>query len=280
MRTAVLATMLAAAAAVALAQTPPPVAPLLDPGAVPGMPPDTRLPGPDPRQCGPSKYAALCAEGRWTHFSRIALDVSAPQFTAQYRLEQAANGELHVTYREKLGATSRGGEIVLFGIEGFAYRSKDTFPDPGSIIDYSVSSPIIMAQLATLLLDLGALVSPAEITQPRAIGAENATQYIRTAAPRLAALYGPPWSVTGSVRPAGPQEVAFSLRLRYRPVDARGAVATGKTETVTLEGKASFTARRPTLPDTLDLAGWKVMKGETPMPAARTLAEARSSAGG
>lgn len=278
MRLLLLWLLLAAAAAVA--QTPPRVAPLPDASAVPGMPADTRLPGPDPRQCGDSKWSALCPQGRWTQFSRIDLKVSAPEFSAHYNIEIAANGEQHTTYRERVGRTDRGGEIVIFGIEGFAYRSRDKFPDTGTaIIDYTVSSPLMMSQLAALLLDVGALVAPAEITKPATIRAENATQYIRTAAPRMAALYGPPWSLTGTVRPAGPQEIGFSLRLRYRPVDSRGAVVQGKTETVTLEGTASFAPRRPTLPDTFDLTGWKLMRGDTALRGVDNLADAREAAG-
>jgi hypothetical protein len=268
------------AAVAASAQTPPPAAALPDPGAVPGMPADTRLPGPDPRQCGDTRWSALCAQGRWTNFSRLDFNVTAPQFTAHYTIEQAANGEQHTTYREKFGKTGRRGEVVLFGIEGLAYRSPDKFPEAGSIIDYTVSSPLMMSQLAALLLDQGALVSPAEIGKPATIRAESATQYIRTAAPRMAALYGPPWSMTGSVRPAGPDKVAFSLRLRYRPVDARGAVIAGKTETVTLEGTASYAPRRPTLPDSFDLIGWRIQRGDASMGGVKTLDEARQSAGG
>jgi len=279
MRLLLLASLFAAASA--LAQTVPPrSAPLPNPDALPAMPSDTRLPGPDPRQCGPTKHNALCAEGRWTQFSRLELRVSAPRFSAHYNMEQTASGETHTTYRERVGDLDRAGEIVIFTPEAFAYRSRDKFPDPTAIIDYAVSSPIMMAELASLLLDLGVLGPPSDVTAPRAVSARNQTQYIRTAAPRLAAVYGPPWSMTGTVRPgAKPQDVAFSLRLRYRPVDARGAPQSGKTDTVTLEGTASYAPKRDRLPDTLDLVGWKVMKADALQGPAATLAEARSLVG-
>ncbi|MCC6195091.1 MAG: hypothetical protein IT518_11535 [Burkholderiales bacterium] len=277
MRSFILSLLFAAAAA--SAQTPPPAALLPDPGALPRGSADTRLPGPDPRQCGDTRWSALCAQGRWAHFSRIDFNVAAPQFTAHYTIEQAANGEQHTTYREQFGKAGRRGEVVVFGVEGLAYRSPDKFPEAGSIIDYTVSSPLMMAQLAALLLDQGALVAPAEIGRPENIRAENATQYIRTAAPRMTALYGPPWSMTGTVRPAGPGQVAFSLRLRYRPVDGRGVVIAGTTQTVALEGTASYAPRRATLPDSFDLVGWKVQRGETPVGEAKSLADARKSAG-
>src|SRR5690242_4790878 len=224
------------ATAVAYAQAPPRAAPLPDLNALPAPPPDLRLPGTDPRQCGPTKFSALCAEGRWLQFARIAVKVSAPRFTGDYTIDQAENGEMHATYRERIGGNARGGEIILVGSEGFAYRSRDAFPDPGSIIDYTTSNALMMAQLTALLLDLGVLGPPSEVAGPQAIKAGNATQHLRTAAPRIAVLYGAPWSMTGTVRRADRDAIAFNLRLRYVPVDRQGNVIRGKAETITLTG--------------------------------------------
>ena len=86
------------------AACPPPRFP--DPSALPQAAVEScALPGADHRECGPSKWSALCAAGRWTHFSRIDLRVSAPGFAARYEIEQAENGEMHATYREQAGRT-------------------------------------------------------------------------------------------------------------------------------------------------------------------------------
>jgi hypothetical protein len=267
----------ASLAVCAHAQTPPPVAPLPDVSALPKAPANRGLPGADHRECGPTKWSALCAEGRWTLFSHIDLGVTAPGFSARYEIEQAENREMHATYREQIGKDSRGGEIVIFGIDGFAYRTREKFDSPGHAIDYTLSAPIMFSQLAALLLDLGVIGPPSDVTAPRTITASSATQYIRTAAPRKALLYGAPWNMTGTVRPGGGDKVGFNLRLRFHPVDRNGNAIANKTDFVTLEGTATFSPRRATLPDTMDLAGWKVMRAgdDTPVGDAASLKDAR-----
>jgi hypothetical protein len=271
--------LLASLCACAHAQTPPASAPLPDPLGLPQAPGKLRMPGADHRECGPSKWSALCAAGRWTLFSTIALRVTAPSFEARYEIEQAQNGEMHATYREQIGKDSRGGEVVIFGMDGFAYRTREKFPHPGDAIDYTLSTPIMMSQLASLLLDAGVIGPPSDVTAQRSISASNETQYIRTAAPRMALLYGAPWNMTGTVRSAGADKVAFSLRLRFHPVDRNGNAIAGKTEVVTLDGTAAFTPRRAALPDSMDLAGWKVMRAglDEPLADAPSLKEARQS---
>jgi hypothetical protein len=238
------------------------------------------MPGADHRECGPTKWSALCPAGRWTQFSQIELRVGAPGFTARYEIEQAANGEMHTTYREHAGKDARGGEIVLFGDDGMAYRSRDAFPDQASIVDYTLTSPILMSQLAALLLDLAVLGPPSDVNAPQAVKASSSSQYLRVQAPRKALLFGAPWNAAGTVRRVEPDKVGFTLRLAYRPVDRYGNATPGKTEVVTLEGSASYAPRRESLPDSMDLTGWKVMRvgDEAERPKARTLAEARQNA--
>ena len=84
--------------------------------------------------------------------------------------------------------------------------------------------------------------------------------------------------MTGTVRPAGPNEVAFSLKLDYRPVDRQGK-AQAKSDSVSLQGVVSYAPRRASLPDTFDLTGWKILRDDQPLPGVATLADARSAAG-
>jgi hypothetical protein len=137
----------------------------------------------------------------------------------------------------------------------------------------------MMSRLVALLLDLGVLGPPSEVAAPQPIKATNPTQYLRTPAPRTAVLYGAPWTMTGSVRRSEPEALAFSLRLRFTPVDRHGMAQKGKTDNISLDGTVSYAPRRPAFPESFDLTGWKVMKDETPMPAAATLGQAREAIG-
>lgn len=270
------ATLALAAGSVGAQSALPPATPGVS--SLPSAPADTRLPGVDPQQCGTSRWSALCAEGRWSQFARIVVRVKTTGFSAEYMLEQAGNGDVHATYREVAPGSTRGGEVLLIGGEGIAYRTRDELPPPDAIIDYMLSSALMMSKLVAVLLDRGALVGPDEVTKPMPIKAGSTTQYIRTEAPRIAALYGPPWTMTGTLRPEGDSKLAYAMRLNFRPVDIKGKIAS-HSDAIEIEGNVSFATRRPAFPESFDLVGWKLMKVETPLPGVRTLGEARRSLG-
>jgi len=230
------------------------------------------LPGIDQRECGPTTHHALCARGRWTFFSTIDLRVSAPGFAATYTMEIAQNSEVRATYRESAGGRTRSGEILLVGTESVAYRTQETFPDDVSVLDTMISPPILTAQLAALLLDQGVIGPPADVTAIRTIRASSTTQYIRASAPSAALLFAPPWRMSGTARPGATRnDVAFAMKLDYRPVDAKGAVLTGRTETLAIEGSMSFAPRRDALPDSFDLSGFSLLRDDKKVDAQPTV---------
>lgn len=267
-------------AAAALAQAGGPPASVL-PGlaAVPKPPADLRLPGPDPRDCGTSPHSALCAVGRWAQFARMEVALKAGAFQGTYAMERPANGEVLTTYAERTPGGRRGGEVLLLADDAFAYRTREQLPTDDDILDYMLAAPNMAMQLVAVLLDEGVLGGPADVTGRVAIAAGSDTQYIRTETPTTATLYGPPWRVTGTVRPGAGGRLEFSLRLAFRPVEPSGRLASRRTETIELTGHATFADRRGAMPDTLDLVGWKIVRAGVPLPAAATLGEARASVG-
>lgn len=269
-----------AASAPALAQAGAPAATML-PGlsALPRAPADTRLPGIDPRECGTSKHAALCAMGRWAQFAKMDVTLKAGAFTGAYTMEKPDNGEVLTTYAERMPGGRRGGEVLLVSDDSFAYRTRETLPSDVDMLDYMLGAPNMMTQLVAVLLDQGVLEGPSDVTQARTLAAGSTTAFLRTETPNTAALYGPPWRVTGTVRPSGDGRLAYSLRLTFRPVDARGKVDTKRTETIDLAGNVSYGARRAAMPDTFDLVGWKLVRQGNDLPAVATLQEARRSVG-
>jgi hypothetical protein len=258
----------------------PPVAGFPGGTTLPEAPADQRLPGPDPRQCGPTRYSALCAEGRWADFASMRVELKASRFTGDYAMDRPQNGDVHTTYREQGGSTRRGGEIVFINDDAFAYRSRDRFQSPETILDEMMSAPMLVTQLAALLLDQGALVAPGEVTAPLPFRASNATQFLRAQTPGAAALFGPPWEVTGSVAPAADGALAFRLRLSYRPVDPKGRIQKNRRDTVELTGTVSYGERRDAMSDTFDLVGWKLMIRNSEADPVKSMGEARQVAGG
>ncbi len=252
------------------------------PGAatLPPMAEDTRLPGPNPRMCGLTRWSALCAEGRWANFANMKVELKAPRFNGVYTMEQPENGDVHTTYREQAGRQRRGGEIVFVNEDAFAFRTREKFAEPESILDEMMSAPIMVTQLAALLLDQGALVGPDEITGPLTFSARNATQFLRAEAPGAASLFGPPWEVTGSVAPAADGALAFRVHLSFRPVDRKGRIHAGKRDTIELSGTVAYGEKRKAMSDTFDLVGWKLMIRFQDAGEVKTMGEARQAVGG
>ena len=66
--------------------------------AVPKAPDDLRLPGHDPRQCGTTRWSALCASGRWVQFAKMDLTLKTRGFSGAYSMERPESGEVLTTY--------------------------------------------------------------------------------------------------------------------------------------------------------------------------------------
>lgn len=247
--------------------------------ALPAPPANTQLPGVDPRQCGSSKWSALCAEGRWARFAQIRFDVRVDAFNGSYTIEHTGSGEAHATSREAMDAKSQSGEAVIVGEDSFAYRSRSASTRPDQMLDQIMTSPLVFSELVAVLLEAALPEGPDGVAATRAVNASSASQFILTQAPGAAVLYGPPWNVGGSLRRSGAKELTFDLRFRFRPVDSAGRPSRSTTRTARLQGSLRYDDMRERLPDTFDLVGWKLVKGGTPLADVRSLGEARQAAG-
>ncbi len=245
--------------------------------AVPKAPDDLRLPGHDPRQCGTTRWSALCASGRWVQFAKMDLTLKTRGFSGAYSMERPESGEVLTTYLEHTSEGRRGGEVLLISDSAFAFRTREQLPTDDDILDYMLGAPNMAMQLASLLLDQGVLEAPSDVTAPRTITAANAKQFLRTETPTTAALYGPPWRMTGSVRPAADDRLAFTLRFTFHPVAPNGKVDAARTQSIDITGTVAYANRRKAMPDSFDLVGWKLMQAGEPLPAVSTLAEARAA---
>jgi hypothetical protein len=209
----------------------------------------------------------------------MKVELKAPRFRGVYTMEQPENGDVHTTYREQAGSKVRGGEIVFINDDAFAYRSREKFKEPEAILDEMMSAPIMVTQLAALLLDQGALVGPDEITKPVTFSARNATQFLRAEAPGAASLFGPPWEMTGSVTPTADGGLTFRLHLSFRPVDRKGRIQASRRDSIELSGTVGYGERRKAMSDTFDLEGWKLMNRNQQAGDVKTMGEARAAVG-
>jgi hypothetical protein len=246
---------------------------------LPAPPANLQLPGIDPRQCGTSKHAALCAEGRWARFAHMNVAVRVGAFDGTYTIEHTGSGETHATSLERMEGKTQAGEAVIVSEDAFAFRSRRPSASPDDMLDQIMTSPIVFSELAAILLEATLPEGPGGIGRTQTIKGGNDTQFVLTQAPGGAVLYGPPWSVAGTARRGDANAVVFELEFRYRPVDEAGRVARSGTETARLTGTARYAPLRDRLPDTFDLVGWKVVRAGSVLGDAKTLAEARQMAG-
>jgi hypothetical protein len=185
-------------------------------------------------------------DGRWSQFARMELRLTSGSFSGDYTLEKPADGYAHTTYREQSGKHRRGRRSAARQRRRHRVSlARAPAPDV-DILDFLLASPNMATQLVAVLLDQGVLGGPGDVTKPLAIATGSTTQFIRTETRQFAALYAPPWRVTGSIRPTDNQRMAFSLRLTFHPVDQGGRVLANSTDTIDLAGtyRSRTSARR------------------------------------
>jgi hypothetical protein len=229
----------------------------------------------DIRACGPAPHGAWCADGPWSKFASMDFMVSAGNFKADYVVRVPAGGDLYARYDEKRGGKRRKGEILVVGDRAIAFLTGDERDESREIDTQMLSAPLMLSQLVSVLLQTGAPGGEKTFAQTRQVSVQETTRFVLTGVPGAAALYGPPWSVTGTVRRAAPGKVDFSLRFRFTLVDATGAIVPGKTETIALSGTATYPAKREGFPDSFSLAGWQLQQNGADLPEMPTLGAMR-----
>jgi hypothetical protein len=223
-------------------------------------------PAQDVRACGPAPEGARCADGPWSQFARMDLTLKATGFDADYAVRFPAGRDVYAKYDERSGTRRRQGEIIVVSDQAIAYRTDDERDPQREVDTQMLAGPLMMSQLASVLLQTGVPGGYKALSQPRQFAAKEAGRFILTSVPGAAALYGPPWSVTGTASRSSPMKITFSMRFTFTPVDPTGAVVSGKTETIALTGTALFPAKREALPDSFSIDGWKLERGGTELP--------------
>ena len=94
----------------------------------------------------------------------------------------------------------------------------------------------------------------------------------------MSSFFGPPWTVEGTVTPAGKREYAFDLTFSFRIAQPDGTV-TAREHVHRYTGRASYPAKRPRIPDATSLAGWKIESPAGEPLTFKSLGEARRALG-
>ena len=224
-------------------------------------------------ECGPPPAGALCVDGPWFEFATMTIDLAQGEVRSRYSVTVGAGRDLKVSLEEDSRYRRGRADAMLIDGEFLGVKSDGSLPGEGVEL---LNDPLLAAQEVASLLQLAVPKGPravAKATRVRATG----TRILAANTPTMSSYYGPPWTVEGTVTPAGGRELAFDLTFTFRIAQPDGTV-TAREHVHRYKGRASYPAKRPRIPDATSLAGWKI-EGPGGKLSFATLGEARRALG-
>lgn len=226
------------------------------------------------RDCGPPPDGALCAEGPWLEFARMAVTLRQGTVTSRFEVTIADGRDVLASTDETTPYYRGKADAILIGGTVLGTRKDAALPGEGMQL---LDDPVLAAKEAATLLQI------ARPKGPRSVGARTTVKasgkrILQVKTPTIESLFGPPWTIEGWVAPAGPGAWTFDLALSFRLLAGDGSL-TERTHTHRYEGRVEFPAKRPRLPDAFVIDGW-TLEGPSGAPfGLSTLGEARKALG-
>ena len=225
-----------------------------------------------------SASAEITAETRWADPSRADLSVEFPGegYHANWELFRCACGDLLVHSELSAPDAVDQGETLL--LEGRAVLSRG-FGEHQEELGSSLDAPALMFQLALRLLERSEPGGPGRITEPTEVDVLDEINQIYLETDSAIGGFHAPWSVKGSIAPAGADQRRFDLRFEFT-VGAGSEVQQGAMR---LKGLADFSGADFPLPGSGSLDDWTLTWRDEQDPAraaatgAKTLDELRAA---
>lgn len=221
-------------------------------------------------------WAEIPADTRWGDPARVELAVEFPGegYHADWELFRCDCGDLLVRSELSVPGETDRGETVL--VQGRAVLSRG-FGEHQAELGSSLDAPALMMQLALRLLERAAPDGPAPIDARVEVALEDAINPIHLETYSAIGGFPAPWSVTGSIAPAGEDLRRFDLRFEFTAPPESGA----KQGHIRLRGVADFSDVDFPVSEAGSLTGWSMTwreDNDAARPAAaraETLAELR-----
>jgi hypothetical protein len=195
--------------------------------------------------------------------------------SANTHFEVGATGDARITVDLRDSSTHTTGTIVLIGGRWMLTRG---FTSAGRKEIEALDVAALNSQLVIVLLTAALPGGPPAPGPPQHVRFAEKANPIRIATATASAVYGAPWTVTGSVTVSGANAPA-TYQLSFTCSEQ------GVAQTMEFAGSAGDAKSPVDLPDSMKLAGWKVRRlslakepspGSTqPPPKAATLGELR-----
>jgi hypothetical protein len=200
-----------------------------------------------------SVCAAIVAETRWADPRSVTLDIEFPGegYHANWELFRCDCGDLMVRSRLDAPGEVDTGETVLVG--GRAVLSRG-FGEQQAELGASLDAPALMMQLALRLLERAAPGGPSAIDRETPVDVTDAVHHITLDTGGAVGGFQAPWSVSGVIAPAGPDQRRFDLHFEF------SVPSEGETQqaSMRLKGLADFGGGDFPVSDSESLDGWQL----------------------
>jgi len=224
--------------------------------------------------CGPPPTGAMCLDGPWFEFATMKIDLAQGEVRSRYEVTVGAGRDLKVSLEESNPYRRGRADAILIDGEVLGTKSDGSLPGEGAEL---LNDPLLAAQDVASLLQVALPRGPGSVAKATRVSASG-TRILATNTPSMSSYYGPPWTLEGSVTPAGKREYTFDLAFSFRIAQPDGTV-TAREHRHRYTGRASYPAKRPRIPDATSLAGWKIESPTGEALSFRSLGEARRALG-
>jgi hypothetical protein len=217
----------------------------------------------------PPASAEITAETRWADPSRVDLSVEFPGegYHANWELFRCDCGDLLVHSELSAPDAVNRGETLL--LQGRAVLSRG-FGEHQDELGSSLDAPALMMQLALRLLERSEPGGPARVTGPVDVDVVDEINQIYLESYAAIGGFHAPWSVQGSIAPAGAEQRRFDLRFAFTV----GAGSEAQQGAMRLKGVADFTPGDFPLPGSGSLDDWTLTWRDAQDPAITAAADA------
>jgi hypothetical protein len=207
--------------------------------------------------------ADIAAETRWADPQSVKLDVQFPGdgYHANWELFRCDCGDLLV--RSQLSAPGEvdTGETVL--VAGRAVLSRG-FGEQQAELGASLDAPALMMQLALRLLERAEPGGPSAVSKETEVDVTDSIHHINLDTGGAVGGFQAPWTLRGSIAPAGDMQRRFDLRFEF----SVGASGEAQSASMRLKGLADFSGNAFPLAEDESLQGWQLSWRDEKDPAA------------
>lgn len=207
----------------------------------------------------PASSAAtpLDTGSEWAKGNRVLIGVTQERlgFSAQWRFERAAGGDVLLELEETRAGQARAGALLL--VSDGALLARDVPLERGRELD-SFNGPLMMLQLVLRLLERAVPAGPASVRRDMSIDTSENERALKVAAIGAEGEFLAPWRVRGRIGAGAHGQIRFELQF----VSANRSARATPYET-RIAGIWQNASPPPQLPDTMPLRGWRAFRIKT-----------------